>query len=184
MANTPSTMLPLQTKAPDFYLEDTNSNYSYSYTDLKGKKATLIVFMCNHCPFVLHVLDEIIRINNDYRVQGLSVIGISSNDAEKYPMDAPDKMTEFAFNRNIEFPYLYDKFQEVARAYDAACTPDFYLFDTNDKLVYRGQLDDSRPSNGIPVSGSDLRNAIDGLLYNRLINPEQKPSMGCNIKWR
>lgn len=184
MANTPSNMLALDTKAPDFYLKDTNSNYSYSYKDIKGKLGTLVVFMCNHCPFVLHVLDEIIRINNDYRVQGISVIGISSNDVIKYPQDAPDKMTEFAYDRGIEFPYLYDKTQEVAKAYDAACTPDFYLFDANDRLVYRGQLDDSRPGNGIPVSGSDLRNAIDGVASNRKINPVQKPSMGCNIKWK
>lgn len=184
MANTSSNMLPLGTKAPEFYLKDTNSNYSHSYQDLKGKLGTLIVFMCNHCPFVLHVLDEIIRINNDYRVQGLSVVGISSNDVIKYPQDAPDKMTEFAYERGIEFPYLYDETQEVAKAYDAACTPDFYLFDVNDRLVYRGQLDDSRPGNGIPVSGSDLRNAIDGVVSNRKINPAQKPSIGCNIKWK
>ncbi|HUH51924.1 MAG TPA: thioredoxin family protein [Flavobacterium sp.] len=184
MANTPSTMLPLQTKAPDFYLEDTNSNYFSSYAELKGNKGTLVIFMCNHCPFVLHLIEEIVRVNNDYRVQGISVIAISSNDAEKYPQDGPEKMTEFAFRWNMDFPYLYDKTQEVARAYDAACTPDFYLFDTNDRLVYRGQMDDSRPNNGISTSASDLRNAIDGLLYNRLINPEQKPSMGCNIKWK
>jgi len=184
MANTPSNMLPLGTKAPDFFLKDTNSNYSYSYKDLKGSKGTLIIFMCNHCPFVLHVLEEIIMINNDYRVQGISVIGICSNDAAQYPEDAPDKMTEFAFEKGITFPYLYDETQEVAKAYDAACTPDFYLFDTRDRLVYRGQLDDSRPGNGISVSGSDLRSAIDGLLYNRKINPIQKPSIGCNIKWK
>jgi len=184
MANTLSTMLPLNTKAPDFYLKDTNSNYSYSYKDIKGKKGTLIIFMCNHCPFVLHVLDEIIRINNDYRIQGISIVGISSNDIKKYPEDAPDRMSEFAYQKGIKFPYLYDETQEVAKAYQAACTPDFYLFDSNDRLVYRGQLDDSRPANGIPVSGSDLRNAIDGILYNRKINPDQKPSIGCNIKWK
>lgn len=184
MADTPSNMLPLGTKAPDFYLKDTNSNYFYSYDDLKGSKGTLIIFMCNHCPFVLHVLDEIIMINNDYRVQGLSVVAISSNDAEQYPQDAPDKMTEFAYQKRISFPYLYDQTQEVAKAYQAACTPDFYLFDTRGRLVYRGQLDDSRPGNGIPLSGNDLRNAIDGLIYNRKINPIQKPSIGCNIKWQ
>lgn len=184
MADTPSNMLPLHTKAPDFYLKDTNSNYSFSFKDIKGEKGTLIIFMCNHCPFVLHVIDEVIRIHNDYRVQGISVVGISSNDIVKYPEDAPDKMADFAFKKGIRFPYLFDESQEVAKAYDAACTPDFYLFDTNDRLVYRGQLDDSRPSNGIPVSGSDLRNAIDGILYNRKINPEQKPSIGCNIKWK
>jgi len=183
MADTPSNMIPLGTKALDFYLKDTNSNYSYSYNDIKGNKGTLIIFMCNHCPFVMHVLDEIIRIHNDYRVQGISVVGISSNDIVKYPEDAPDKMTEFAYEKGMQFPYLFDEKQETAKAYQAACTPDFYLFDINDRLVYRGQLDDSRPGNGIPVSGNDLRNAIDGVLYNRKINPEQKPSIGCNIKW-
>ncbi|MFA7444589.1 MAG: thioredoxin family protein [Flavobacteriaceae bacterium] len=184
MAQTPSTMLDLGTKAPDFRLRDMNSNHTLSYADSKGKKGTLLIFMCNHCPFVHHVLPEIIMINNDYRLQGISVVGINSNDAEKYPEDSPEKMVEFAFENKIEFPYLFDQTQEVAKAYQAACTPDFYLFDSRDRLVYRGQLDASRPGNGIPLSGNDLRNAIDGLLYNRKINPDQKPSIGCNIKWK
>ncbi len=184
MANTPSNMLPLGTPAPDFLLKDTNSNYSYSYKDLKGDKGTVVLFICNHCPFVLHVMEEIIRVANDYRVQGIGFIAISSNDPEKYPQDAPDKMTQFAFDNKIDFPYLFDETQLVAKAYDAACTPDFYLFDSNDKLVYRGQLDDSRPANNIPLSGSDLRTAIDGVLYNRWIPENQKPSLGCNIKWK
>src|SRR5690606_18863865 len=184
MAQTPSNMLDLGTKAPDFRLRDMISNHTLSYKDIKGKKGTLIIFMCNHCPFVLHVLEEIIRIHNDYRIQGISITGISSNDIKKYPEDAPDRMSEFAYQKGIQFPYLYDETQEVAKAYQAACTPDFYLFDSNDKLVYRGQLDDSRPANGIPVSGSDLRSAIDGILYNRKINPNQKPSIGCSIKWK
>lgn len=185
MARTSSNMLNLGTKAPEFYLKDTKSNNGYfSFTDLKGEKGTLVFFICNHCPFVHHIIEEIVRIANDYRVQGIGIIAISSNDIENYPQDAPELMTEFAFKNNFEFPYLYDETQEVAKAYDAACTPDFYLFDQQDKLIYRGQLDDSRPGNGIPLSGSDLRGAIDGVLYNRSINPNQKPSIGCGIKWK
>ena len=184
MANTPSSMLPLGTIAPAFYLKDTNSNDSFSFAQLKGEKGTLVMFTCNHCPFVHHVLDEILMIANDYRVQGIGIIAISSNDPVKYPMDAPDRMTEFAFQNSFSFPYLFDETQETAKAYDAACTPDFYVFDSQDRLVYRGQLDDSRPGNNIPLSGSDLRNAIDGVLYNRSIPQNQKPSIGCNIKWK
>lgn len=184
MARTPSNMLPLGTIAPEFYLKDTYSSHSFSFADLKGSKGTLVMFICNHCPFVHHVIDEIVRIANDYRVQGLGIIAISSNDVVNYPQDAPELMQDFALQHRFEFPYLYDATQEVAKAYDAACTPDFYLFDNQNKLVYRGQLDDSRPGNGIPLSGSDLRNAIDGVIYNRSINPNQKPSLGCNIKWK
>ena len=184
MAQTPSSMLPLGTVAPSFKLEDTNSNYHYSFNDLKGSKGTLVIFMCNHCPFVIHAIDEIVMIANDYRVQGIGIIAISSNDAIKYPQDGPELMTEFAFKNKMEFPYLYDESQEVAKAFDAACTPDFFLFDAQNKLYYRGQLDDSRPSNGIPLSGSDLRGAIDALLYNRVLNSPQKPNIGCNIKWK
>jgi len=184
MSNTPSNMLPLGTAAPDFRLKDTNSNYHYSYTDLRGSKGTLVMFICNHCPFVHHVLDEILMIANDYRVQGLGIIAISSNDVDKYPQDSPEQMREFAFQNKIDFAYLYDESQEVAKAFDAACTPDFYLFDAQDKLFYRGQLDDSRPGNNIPLSGSDLRNAIDAVIYNRTIANPQKPSLGCNIKWK
>ena len=184
MAQTPSNMLPLGTIAPEFYLKDTNSGDWFSFADLKGEKGTLVMFICNHCPFVHHVLEEILMIANDYRVQGIGIIAISSNDVVKFPQDAPGLMTEFAFQNKFEFPYLYDETQEVAKAYNAACTPDFYLFDNQDKLVYHGQLDDSRPGNGIPLSGNDLRGAIDGVIYNRTINPNQKPSMGCNIKWK
>jgi len=184
MARTPSNMLPLGTIAPGFKLKDTNSNNTYSFEDLKGSKGTLVVFICNHCPFVLHVINEIVMIANDYRVQGLGVVAISSNDVEKYPQDSPELMTEFAFQNKIDFPYLYDESQEVAKAFDAACTPDFYLFDDQDKLFYRGQLDDSRPGNGIPLSGTDLRSAIDALIYNRSLKESQKPSIGCNIKWK
>ncbi len=184
MSNTPSNMLALGTIAPEFYLKDTNSNQSFSFSDLKGEKGTLVMFLCNHCPFVHHVIEEIIMIANDYRVQGIGIVAISSNDVQNYPQDSPELMTEFAFENKFEFLYLYDETQEVAKAYDAACTPDFFLFDNQDKLVYRGQLDDSRPANGIPLSGSDLRGAIDGVIYNRIINPDQKPSLGCNIKWK
>lgn len=184
MARTPSNMIPLGTLAPDFYLKDTNSNNTYSFEDLKGSKGTLVIFMCNHCPYVLHVINEIVMIANDYRVQGLGIVAISSNDIVKYPEDSPELMTDFALQHKIDFPYLFDETQQIAKAYDAACTPDFYLFDNLDKLFYRGQLDDSRPGNGIPLSGTDLRNAIDALIYNRTLNEIQKPSIGCNIKWK
>lgn len=184
MAVTPSNMLPLGTKAPKFKLQDTHSNYNYSFSDLIGEKGTLVMFICNHCPFVIHAIDEIVRVANDYRVQGIGFIAISSNDVEQYPQDGPEFMKEFAFKNKISFPYLYDESQEVARAFDAACTPEFYLFDDQDALFYRGQLDDSRPNNGIALSGSDLRKAIDALLYNRILNEPQKPSIGCNIKWK
>jgi peroxiredoxin len=184
MARTPSNMLPLGTIAPGFTLKDTNSNNEYSFEDLKGSKGTLVVFICNHCPFVLHVINEIVMIANDYRVQGLGVVAISSNDVVKYPQDSPELMTEFAFQNKIDFPYLYDESQQVAKDFDAACTPDFYLFDDQDKLFYRGQLDDSRPGNRIPLSGTDLRSAIDALIYNRSLKEPQKPSIGCSIKWK
>jgi peroxiredoxin len=178
-------MLALGTKAPEFHLKDmTSGTQSFSFADLKGEKGTLVMFICNHCPFVHHIIEEVVMIANDYRVQGLGVIAISSNDVINYPQDSPALMTEFAFENNFEFPYLYDETQDVAKAYHAACTPDFFLFDNQDKLVYRGQLDDSRPGNGIPLSGSDLRGAIDGVLYNRTINADQKPSIGCSIKWK
>lgn len=184
MSQTPSNMLPLGTIAPNFKLKDTNSNDYYTYDDLKGEMGTLVIFICNHCPFVIYAMPEILMIANDYRVQGIGIIAISSNDAVKYPQDGPELMTEFAFKNKMEFPYLYDETQEVASSFDAACTPDFFLFDAQNKLYYRGQLDDSRPTNGIPLSGSDLRGAIDALLYNRVLNSPQKPSIGCNIKWK
>lgn len=185
MSRTPSNMLTLGTVAPGFYLKDTNAVNAYlSFDSIKGEKGILVMFICNHCPFVHHVMSEIIRIVNDYRVQGIGFVAISSNDVLSYPQDSPEFMTEFAFDNNFSFPYLYDETQETAKAYDAACTPDFFLFDNQNKLVYRGQLDDSRPGNGILLSGSDLRGAIDGVIYNRSINPNQKPSLGCNIKWK
>lgn len=184
MAQTASTMLPIGTAAPKFKLQDTNSSFEYSYDELKGSKGTLVIFICNHCPFVLHVIEEIVRIANDYHVQGIGIIAISSNDVVKYPQDGPSFMTEFAFKNKIDFPYLYDERQDVAKAFDAACTPDFFLFDRQDSLFYRGQLDDSRPNNGIPLSGTDLRSAIDAVIYNRTLASPQKPSLGCNIKWK
>lgn len=184
MAQTPSNMLALGTKAPDFLLPATNFNTNFNFVECKGHKGTVVLFICNHCPFVLHVIDEIVMIANDYRVQGIGIVAISSNDIVKYPQDSPEKMADFALENKIDFPYLFDESQAVAKAYDAACTPDFYLFNAEDRLIYRGQLDDSRPGNGIPVSGSDLRNAIDSIIYNRHLNELQKPSMGCGIKWK
>lgn len=184
MSLTPSNMLPLGTKAPDFELPASNFNRKISFQEVKCKKGTLVIFMCNHCPFVLHVIEEIVMIANDYRVQGIGIVAISSNDIINYPQDSPEKMADFALKNKIEFPYLYDESQEVAKAYDAACTPDFYLFDSQDKLIYRGQLDDSRPGNEFSISGNDLRNAIDSVIYNRHLNEIQKPSIGCNIKWK
>jgi peroxiredoxin len=184
MARTESNMLPLGTIAPKFKLKDSNSNFDYSYDEIKGSKGTLVIFICNHCPFVIHVIEEIVKTANDYRVHGIGTITISSNDIIKYPQDAPELMTEFTLKNKMEFPYLFDESQEIAKAYDAACTPDFFLFDAEDKLYYRGQLDDSRPGNGIPLSGSDLRGAIDALLYNRSMKELQSPSMGCGIKWK
>jgi len=177
-------MLALGTIAPEFYLKDTNSNEWFSFSDLKGEKGTLVLFICNQCPFVHHIIEEIVMIANDYRVQGIGIIAISSNDVNKSPQDAPELMAEFAFENNFEFPYLHDETQQVAKAYNATCTPDFFLFDNQDCLVYRGQLDDSRPGNGIPLSGNDLRGAIDGVIYNRIINPDQKASLGCAIIWK
>ncbi|MCG9791117.1 thioredoxin family protein [Flavobacterium algicola] len=185
MSRTESNMLSLGTKAPDFLLYDAATRTSnISFNDCRGEKGTLVIFICNHCPFVHHVMEEILMIANDYRVQGIGIVAISSNDALSFPQDGPRYMTEFAFENSFEFFYLYDESQEVANAYQAACTPDFFLFDAQDKLVYRGQLDDSRPGNRIPVSGSDLRGAIDAVLYNRTMNPVQKPSIGCAIKWK
>ncbi|MDH7446939.1 thioredoxin family protein [Aquimarina sp. 2201CG14-23] len=184
MARTPSNMIPLGTVAPDFILVDAVTNNEVSLTDIKGKKGTVIMFICNHCPFVIHVNEEIVRIANDYRVQGFGFVAISSNDIEKYPQDAPHHMWKTAQKNNYTFPYLYDETQEIAKAYDAACTPDFYLFDAESKLIYRGQLDDSRPGNGIPVNGRDLRQALDAVLKNSKVIEPQKPSIGCNIKWK
>lgn len=184
MARTESNMLSLGTLAPDFTLIDTISQREMSLKKLKGKKGTVIMFICNHCPYVKHVLDELIRTAHDYRVTGFGFIAISSNDIENYPQDSPSEMHKLGRKLNFPFPYLYDATQEVAKDYDAACTPDFYVFDEESKLVYRGQLDSSRPGNRILVNGRDLREALDNILSNNPQRKNQVPSMGCNIKWR
>lgn len=176
-------MLPIGTPAPDFKLLDTLSDKSYSLHDLKGKNGTLIMFICNHCPYVIHVNPMITEIASTYQKKGIGFIAISSNDIVKHPQDAPLLMKKVASKEKYTFPYLYDETQAVAKAYDAACTPDFYLFDDDLRLVYRGQLDNSRPGNNDPLTGIDLKNALNNLLENRPVSPNQKPSMGCNIKW-
>ncbi len=177
-------MLPLGTAAPDFELYDTISERKIVLKEARGEKGTVVMFICNHCPFVIHVNEEIVKLANAYQKKGIAFIAISSNDVVNYPQDAPDLMKQTAERLGYSFPYLYDETQEVAHAYDAACTPDFYLFDQQLSLVYRGQLDDSRPSNDIPVTGADLRAAMDNLLAGTPIPEEQKPSIGCNIKWK
>lgn len=184
MAQTPSNMLPLGTKAPNFELPDTVSGNRLNLKNLKGNKGTVIMFICNHCPFVIHVNSEIVSIANSYNSKGISFIAISSNDAINYPQDAPEKMKIHAEDVGYPFPYLYDETQSIAKAYDAACTPDFYVFDELLELVYRGQLDDSRPGNGMPLTGSDLKHALDCLIKGKANNQVQKPSIGCNIKWK
>ena len=184
MALTPSNMLPLGTSAPDFNLIDTKDDQPKSLDSLKGTHGTLVMFICNHCPFVIHVNKQLVQLANDYSSKGINCIAISSNDVVNYPQDGPDKMKVHAKENLYPFPYLYDETQDVAKAYDAACTPDFFLFDQDLKLVYAGQLDGSRPGNDIPVTGEDLRAAMDALLRQDTINPNQKPSMGCNIKWK
>ncbi|MDT0608216.1 thioredoxin family protein [Croceitalea rosinachiae] len=183
MARTPSNMLPLGTKAPDFSLFDTVSEQTLSLQESKGEKGTVIMFICNHCPFVIHVNPELAKLGDEYQKKGIGFIAISSNDVENYPQDAPHLMAKTAKKAGYSFPYLYDKTQIIAKNYDAACTPDFYLFNDDLDLVYRGQLDDSRPGNGIPLTGNDLRNALDNLLMGKTISENQKPSIGCNIKW-
>lgn len=184
MALTPSKMLSLGTKAPQFNLINTIDNSMVSLQEAKGLQGTVIMFICNHCPFVKHVNNELSKLAKDYVSKGIKCIAISSNDAKNYPEDAPDRMKANAIQQDFIFPYLYDESQNVAKAYDAACTPDFYLFDSELKLVYRGRLDNSRPGNGVPVTGEDLRNAIDAVLNNQPQSDTQKPSMGCNIKWK
>lgn len=184
MAHTPSNMLPLGTVAPDFKLLDTITDKMMRRSDLQSTTATAIMFICNHCPFVKHVQHELVRLAKDFQPRGISFVAISSNDVSEYPDDSPQRMREVAKEFGYPFPYLYDETQQVAKAYQAACTPDFYVFDRDLKCVYRGQLDDSRPGNGIPVTGKDLRAALDNILQSKPVNVNQKPSMGCNIKWK
>ncbi len=183
MTATPSTMLPLGTKAPDFRLPDTKGR-EVSLEDFSDAPALLVAFFCNHCPYVKHIQREFVAFAQEYMPKGLAVVVISSNDVDVYPQDAPDKMREEAERFGYPFPYLYDETQDVAKAYQAACTPDFFLFDSERRLVYRGQFDDSRPGSGEPVTGRDLRAAVDALLEGRPLPEDQKPSMGCNIKWK
>jgi peroxiredoxin len=183
MVMTPSTMLPLGTAAPDFSLPSTDGK-TIALSDFDGAPALLVMFICNHCPFVKHIRSELARLGGDYQAKGVAVVGISSNDAAAYPDDSPEKMKAEAASAGYAFPYLFDESQSVAKAYQAACTPDFFLFDGSRKLVYRGQLDDSRPDNGIPVTGNDLRAALDAVLAGTAVSAEQKQSVGCNIKWR
>lgn len=184
MVLTPSTMLELGTPAPDFELPDVVTGRVYTLNDFQDKDALLVMFICRHCPFVVHVRDELARLGRDYRDTPLGIVAISSNDAQAYPEDSPEKLREMAMELGFTFPLLYDEDQSVAKAYRAACTPDFFLFDGDRKLFYRGQLDDSRPGSDIPVTGADLRAAIDAVLAGRPAPAEQKPSMGCNIKWK
>jgi len=179
-----SKMLRLNTNAPEFSLKDTLSGKTLSLSDLKSRKATVIIFMCNHCPFVKHIRSELINVANHYIPKGISFIAINANDVGNYPEDSPENMKKVAEELHFPFPYLFDKKQEVAKAYDAACTPDFFVFDGNLKCVYQGQFDDSRPNNSLPITGKDLRMALDCLLKGEPILQDQKPSMGCNIKWK
>lgn len=184
MAETPSKMLPLGTKAPDFNLHDTCTGKNKSLQDLKSDKGTVIMFICNHCPYVKHLQSKLVEVAKKYQKQGISFIAISSNDVVNYPADSPEKMKLEAEKNGYTFPYLYDETQQVAKAYQAACTPDFYLFDGDLKCVYRGCFDDSTPGNGRPVTGKDLSEALDDLLSGKVISSDQKPSVGCNIKWK
>lgn len=178
-----STMLPLGTPAPDFELPDVVSGETITLETFAEAKALLVMFICQHCPFVKHVQSELARIGQDYVPQGLGIVAISANSVETHPQDAPEHLKTMAMDLGFNFPYCYDQSQAVAKRYTAACTPDFFVFDGDRKLVYRGQLDDSRPSNGIPVTGQDLRNALDKALSSQPIEAAQKPSVGCNIKW-
>lgn len=184
MSLTPSNMVPLRTVAHDFELYDTVSGRYMSLKDIKSDIATVVMFICNHCPYVKHVKEELVRISKDYMEQGVAFVGICSNDVENYPEDSPDKMRDEAKTWGYPFPYLYDETQQVARDYDAACTPDFYVYDKNMELVYRGQLDDSRPGNEKSLDGKDLRAALDSAVQGNPVSQNQVPSVGCNIKWK
>lgn len=185
MAQTPSNMLELGTKASFFELPNpAKDNELQNLDSLKGEKGTLIIFMCNHCPFVLHVIDKLVELYEDYKGKGIEFIGINANDVEKYPADSPELMVNMIKEKNISFPYLYDESQAIAKSYNAACTPDFYFFDEKLDLVYRGQMDDSRPGNNKEITGEDLIIAFENLLIGEPQEEIQKPSIGCNIKWK
>jgi peroxiredoxin len=184
MSKTESTMLPLGTSAPDFDLPDVVTGRRVSLSSFQGRRALLVMFICRHCPYVVHVKAELARLGRDYLSPRLGIVAVSANDAQAYPDDAPEELTRFASEEGFNFPLCYDETQATARAYSAACTPDFFIFDQDRRLVYRGQLDDSRPGNGKPVTGRDLRAALDAVLAGRPVSGEQKPSLGCNIKWK
>jgi thiol-disulfide isomerase/thioredoxin len=184
MALTASTMLSLGTQAPDFHLPDVVSGQTISLSTFADKKALLVMFICRHCPFVKHIKEELAQLGKDYINKGLGIVAISTNDAKNYPDDAPELLKAMAIELDFKFPFCYDESQETAKAYTAACTPDFFLFNGKQQLVYRGQLDESRPSNGKPVTGADLRAALDAVLTDKPVAGEQKPSIGCNIKWK
>lgn len=183
MAATESTMMELGTPAPHFNLPDPNGN-DHSMAEFADAPVLVVMFICNHCPFVKHLANGLAEFAREYQEKGVAVVAISSNDVEKYPDDAPSKMAAEAAARGYVFPYLFDESQEVAKAYKASCTPDFFVFDRNRRLAYRGQFDDSRPNNGTPVTGADLRKACDALLNGEAVSENQKPSIGCNIKWK
>jgi peroxiredoxin len=184
MAATETIQIPLGYKAPEFLLPDVLSGESKSFAQLKGDRGTVVVFMCNHCPYVIHILDKMVEIAANYKSHGIHFIGISANDVEKYPQDSPELMKVLTLEKKFSFPYLYDESQDVARAYDAACTPDFSVFDANDICVYRGQFDGARYKNDVPVTGEALIEALNALLGKNEIPKEQRPSLGCNIKWK
>lgn len=184
MAETLSTMLDLGTEAPDFNLPDVTTGEQVSLSTFAGKKALVVMFICRHCPYVKHVEKELARLGKDYVGKDVGILAISSNDADNYPDDAPESLAEMARHLGFNFPFCYDQTQETAKAYTAACTPDFFVFDSLRELVYRGQLDDSRPGNKIPVTGRDLRAAIDAILRDQPVDASQKASIGCNIKWK
>lgn len=184
MAATPSAMVELGTKAPGFNLPDTISGKQISLDEIKSDKATVVMFICNHCPYVIHIIDTLSKVAKEYKAKGISFVAISSNDIVNYPQDAPDKMKEFAHEFKFSFPYLFDETQEVAKAYKAECTPDIFVYDKDMTLVYRGQFDNSRPSLNTPVTGKDLTAALDAILVGKPVSENQIPSVGCNIKWK
>jgi peroxiredoxin len=183
MVKTASTMLELGTRAPDFSLTNVDGQ-TVSRSDFEGAPALLVMFICNHCPFVKHIAAGLAQVTREYQQRGVAVVGISSNDAAAYPADSPEQMVHEVEERGYSFPYLYDEDQQVAKDYRAACTPDFFLFDKDQRLVYRGQFDASRPESGVPVTGEDLTQAVDAVLAGQPVAADQKPSIGCNIKWR
>ena len=184
MAATPSAMVELGTSAPDFHLPDVVTGRIVSRDDFAGSPALLVMFICNHCPYVRHVAEEIVRVGRDYQARGVAIVAISSNDVGQYPDDRPERMAEIAGLMGLTIPYLYDETQQAAKAYEAACTPDFFLYDRDRRLVYRGQLDGARPANDVPVTGADLRGALDAVLEGRPAPATQHPSVGCSIKWK